>query len=405
MRRRLALAALAVAALAAGLIAGAGGDDGDSDPPPPPRAGGAPSERVSFLARIVPTEEERTRAAGPAVPRSVEDLARRLPLDRKVAQLFLYGFRGTDLTAEIFRRLQRLDVGGLLVAAPNYTTPDVLGQLGGEAVVVSQQARHVPPFVMAVQDGGELNSFGDLPPALAAADLESAGAAGAQALDTGRALRGLNLTGLLGPSVDVGLEHGSPLGARIYSDDPEEVAAYADAVVRAYRRTRVFAAVKHFPGLGAADQSTEEGPATVGLDLPELKQRDLLPFRAAIDSGVPGVLLGHALYPFDDFTVPASLSRTVATDLLRDELGFEGVAITDDLADPAIATLYSVPDAAVRALRAGADMIFISGPPGDQQAAHVAVLRAARSGRIPRARLDEALLRVLAAKEDYGLIR
>jgi beta-N-acetylhexosaminidase len=404
MRRRLALAAIAVAALAAGLIAGAGGDDGGSEPPPP-RAGGAPSERVSFLARIVPPEEERERASGPAVPRSVEDLARRLPLERKVAQLFLLGFRGTDLNAEIFRRLQRLDVGALLVAAPNYTTPDVLSQLGGEAVVVSQQAKHVPPLVMAVQDGGDLNSFPDLPPALAGADLESAGAAGAQALDTGRALRGLNVTGLLGPSVDVGLEHGSPLGARIYSDDAEEVAAYADAVVRAYRRARVFAAVKHFPGLGAADQSTEEGPATVGLDVPELEQRDLLPFRAAIESGVPGVLLGHALYPFDDFTLPASLSRTVATELLREELRFQGVAITDDLADPAVTTLYSVPDAAVRALRAGADMLFVSGPPGDQQSAYVAVLRAARSGRIPRARLDEALLRVLAAKKDYGLIR
>jgi beta-N-acetylhexosaminidase len=281
----------------------------------------------------------------------------------------------------------------------------VLGQLGGEAVVISQRARHVPPFVMAVQDGGELNSFADLPPALPAADLESARAAGDQALDAGRALRGLNVTGLVGPSVDVGLEDGSPLGVRIYSDDAEEVAAYADAVVHAYRRARVFAAAKHFPGLGAADQSTEEGPATVGLDVPELEERDLVPFRAAIGAGVPGVVLGHALYPFDDFTVPASLSPTVARDLLRDKLRFQGVAITDDLADPAIATLYSVPDAAVRALRAGADMLFISGPPGDQQAAYVAVLRAARSGGIPRGRLDEALLRVLAAKEDYGLIR
>ena len=147
--------------------------------------------------------------------------------------------------------------------------------------------------------------------------------------------------------------------------------------VAAYRAQHVFSAVEHFPGLGATDQSTEEGPATVGLDLDELRARDLIPFEAAIDAGVPAVVICHALYPINDFTVPASLSRSIATGLLRRELGFTGVAITDDLADPAITSSYSVPDAAVQALRAGADMLYISGPAGDQQAAYVAVLRRA----------------------------
>jgi beta-N-acetylhexosaminidase len=212
------------------------------------------------------------------------------------------------------------------------------------------------------------------------------------------------VTGVLGPVVDVGFESGSALGARIYSDSPDEVSGYADAVVRAYRQDRLFGAAKHFPGLGTADQSTEFGPASVGQDIDQLRERDLRPFKAAIDAGVPGVMLSHALYPINDFTRPASLTRSIATDLLRGELGFQGVTLTDDLADPAITALYSVPDAAVRALRAGADLLFISGPPGDQQAAYAAVLRAARRGEIPRRRLDEALLRALEAKEDYGLI-
>ena len=96
-------------------------------------------------------------------------------------------------------------------------------------------------------------------------------------------------------------------------------------------------------------------------------------------------MISHALYPMNDFTAPASLSRAVATGLLRGELGFAGVSISDDLADPAITAAYSVPDAAVQSLRAGADMLWISGPVGDQQAAYAAVLRAARSGRISRA--------------------
>jgi beta-N-acetylhexosaminidase len=401
------VAVIALAAAAAGVVVGAreGTEEGGPTEAPPERAA-RPLERVSFLARIIPArEEERPAARGPNVPRSVADLARRLPLERKVAQLFLFGFRGTDLTAEIFRRLRRLDLGGIVLAEPNYTgDPALLGQLGGEGRVIAQQERHVPPWVLAVQDGGEFNDLQGLPPALAPADVASTDEAGAQATETAKTMRGLNVSGMLGPVADVGFESGSALGARVYSDDPGEVAAYAEAVIGAYREHRLFGAVKHFPGLGTADQSTELGPASVGLDLQQLRQRDLRPFAAAIEAGVPGVLLSHALYPINDFTRPASLTRAIATDLLRGDLGFQGVAVTDDLADPAITASYSVPDASVRALRAGADLLFISGPPGDQQAAYAAVLSAARRGQLPRRRLNEALLRALEAKEDYGLI-
>jgi beta-N-acetylhexosaminidase len=402
------IAALALGAGVAGVVVGAEHDDDDGDAasnvPTPGR--GAPKERVSFLARIVPPPEQRQRRnRGPAVPRSVADLARRLPLERKVAQLFLFGFRGTDLNADIFGRLRRLDLGGIVVASQNYTDVAQLGALTGEARVIAREERHVPPWVITSQEGGELNSFFDLPPAALPADMASAREAGTAAERSAAALRGLGVNGVLGPVVDVGQESGSALGARLYSDTPEEVAAYAEATVTAYRKRHVFSAVTHFPGLGAADQSTEEGPATVGLGIDELRERDLIPFEAAVDAGVPGVVIGHALYPFSDFTVPASLSKQVATDLLRRDLRFKGVALTDDLADPAIRVIHTVPDAAVRALRVGADMLYVSGGAGDQQAAYVAVLRAVQRGRIPRRRLNEAVGRILLAKQDYDLIR
>jgi beta-N-acetylhexosaminidase len=400
------LGLIALGALVTGVVVGANREGGaDAGPAPLPERAGRSLEHTSFLARIVPPQQMRRPAArGPSVPRNVADLARRLPLERKVAQLFLLGFRGTDLNAEIFRRLRRLDLGGIVIGPANYRDPPLLGALGGEAVAISRQEKHVPPWVLTVQDGGEFNSLAGLPPAQAPADVASAGQAAALAAETAATLRGLNVTGVLGPVADVGLESGSALGARVYSDDPDEMSGYVDAVITAYRAKHLFGAAKHFPGLGAADQSTEVGPATVGLDLEQLRHRDLLPFRAAVEAGAPAVVLSHALYPMNDFTQPASLSRAVATDLLRGELGFAGVAVTDDLADPAITAAYSVPDAAVQALRAGADMLWISGAAGEQHAAYAAALRAARNGRIPRRRLDQALLRVLEAKEDYGLI-
>jgi len=255
-------------------------------------------------------------------------------------------------------------------------------------------------------EGGELNSFPDLPPAAAPADLRSAREAASQARDAAKSLRALGVNAVLGPVLDVGSsETGSALGSRVYSDDPTEVSTYANAVVRAYRAEHVFASAAHFPGLGATDQSTEDGPATVGLGLDELRQRDLIPFRAAIAAGVPGVTIGSALYAFSNFTVSASLESEVDTTLLRREMRFKGVAMTDDLADPGVTTLHTIPDAAVLALRAGADALYISGDAVDQQAAYVAVLRAVERGRIPRRRLDEAVGRILLAKQDYGLIR
>jgi beta-N-acetylhexosaminidase len=334
----------------------------------------------------------------------VADLARRLPIERKVAQVFLVGFTGTDLNAEIFRRLQSQDLGGIVIGRDNYSDPSLLGQLAGEAAVVSRKGKRVPPLVMAEQLGGEFNAFPDLPPSRAPADLPSAAEAAREAAAAAGTLRSLGITGLLGPDIDVGVED-DPLGARSYSDEPDEVASYAAASVSAYRRGRVLAAPEHFPGLGSASADTQESAATVGLSIEELAQRDLVPFRAAFKAGVPAVVLSHAFYAPDDFTLPGSLSKNIATDLLRNRERFGGIAITDDLADPPIASISSVPDAAVQALRAGADLIYISGPASDQRAAYVAVLRAVQSGKIPRARLDEAVLRILDAKRNYGLIK
>jgi beta-N-acetylhexosaminidase len=409
-RRRLVLAlvvALAVCGGAAGIVIGAaGGDDGGGSSAMPPPGRATPKEHISFLAKLVPPPAERRRARGPAFPKTVADLARRLPLERKVAQVFLYGFRGTDTGAEIFGRLRRVDLGGIVLGLQNYVNATQLGGLAGQATAVARQRRHVPPWVFASQEGGELNSFPDLPPSAAPADMRSAAEARTQAQASAKTLRSLGINAVLGPVVDVGgSETGSVLGSRVYSDDPKEVATYAGASVRGYRAEHVFSSASHFPGLGASDQSTQDGPATVGLGLDDLRQRDLIPFKAAIGAGVPGITVSSALYPFSDFTVPASLSSEVNTDLLRSDMRFRGVALTDDLADPAITTLESIPDAAVKAFRTGADMVYISGDAGDQQAAYVAMLRAVRRKKITRARLNAAVGRILLAKQGYGLIR
>jgi beta-N-acetylhexosaminidase len=135
----------------------------------------------------------------------------------------------------------------------------------------------------------------------------------------------------------------------------------------------------------------------------QVSSNDLPPFRAAIRAGVPAVLLSLAAYATDDFVTPGALSHAIATDLLRGQLGFHGVAVTDDLAAGAITALMGIPQAAVQAVLAGADMVWISGPPSAQQQAYRAILAAAQKGKIPRARIDEAAVRILAVKGELGL--
>lgn len=395
-----------VGTLGVGIAFATGGDAPSAGRKMPPEASGRGTERratTSFLAQLVPPEPEKL--AGPRVPRSLTDLARRLPLDRAVAQLFAFGFEGSDLTAPIYSELRRLDAGGVVIQGRNYTDPQQLAAIAGEFGAIARDEGHVPPFVMAEQDGGEWSSFAELPPAVAPGEFERMDTAAAAMGEAAVALRALGVSALFGPPLDVQTsEVESVLGTQALAADAGEVADYGRMVTASCRKAKMLCAGKHFPGLGAASGATDEGPAQVGLSTEELVARDMVPFRAAIDAGMRAVVVGHGLYDVDDFVTPASISSEVIGGLLRKRLGFDGVVITDDLADPGVSTFAPVPDAALAAVKAGADLVYVSGPLGEQMAAYTAVLDAARRGDISAARIRRSLLRLLVAKRAVGLL-
>jgi len=399
---KFALAAVPAALLVAGIVALALGLGADEEP----RSGGvatvrdAPSPKDSKEAAKGGGKGKRGLTPGA----EVAALAQSMAVEERVAQLFLLGFQGQDLNAPIFRQLRRRGLGGIAIDAQNYVSSDQLASLAGEARVIAEQEGNVRPWVLAPQEGGEFNAFPDMPPASAAAELASANAAFEESQQAVATLGGAGLSGVLGPTIDVGPAAGVAVGARAFSDDPRDVADYAEAVVDAYRGASLLAAPGHFPGLGAGTEDTRLGPSQVGSSLAELRARDLVPFRAAIRAGVPAITMSNGLYVTDDFVTPGSLSPALIGGLLRRELGFRGVVITDDLADPGVTALTAVPKAAVDAIRAGADLLYISGPPAEQEAAYAAVLKAARSRAIAPARLKEALLRNLSVKRNYRLI-
>jgi beta-N-acetylhexosaminidase len=356
----------------------------------------------SFLEHLIPPPGGRL--PGVHVDTQIRRQVGKLPLERKIAQLLLVGFAGRTVKAPFYGTLGRMDLGGVAFDRDNYQSPNQISTLAAAVSNTTADPRtHTPPFIVAPQEGGDFSAFPNLPPFDNAADLHSTSLAAREARDSAKALTQVGFNGVLAPDLDVSASTDQPLAGRAFSDVPSKVASYAGATIGAYRSAHMLSAPGHFPGIGAAGQSTDNGPTEVGLGMKDLARRDLVPFRAAIRAGAPAVLLGHAGYQPDDFVVPASLSRAIATRLLRGQLGFKGVAITDDLEAGAITSQTTVPKAAVMAIEAGADMVWISSPESDWIAAYKALLAAVRAKRIPMLRIDTAVTRIVTAKRELGL--
>jgi hypothetical protein len=253
--------------------------------------------------------------------------------------------------------------------------------------------------------GFSMVTFESLFPIRLSETIGSTDDAAASALETARALKGVGLNGLFAPSLEVGPAEEGAMGARAFSDSAPDVAAYAAATVPAYAKAGVLAAAGRFPGLGAAQQAPEDGPANVGLSLDELKARDIVPYREAIKDGVPAIVVSTGLYATDDFVVPGTSSRTIVGSLLRGQLGFRGLILSDDLTEPAITSTEETPTAVVEAIGAGVDMVYVSGDDAAIADSYAALLAAAKKGSIPAARIDDALTHVLVAKASVGLMK
>ncbi len=346
-------------------------------------------------------DDGRERSRIPGVSAKAGDLVRGLDRAGQVDQVLLLGFDGIDATAPIVAEVRKRQLGGVLVGPENGASPELLTGLER----AGRSGERIPPLLVAAQEGGVYRAFGELPPAERAIDIgdevspERAQAWGAE---TAQALVDAGFDLDLFPVADVATLD-SPLGGRAFSDDSLLTAELTAAALRGCQDAGLACAPLHFPGLGAASQDVADGPATVSLDAASLEARDIEPFRAAIAERAPAIVLSVALYSAYDAVTPGALASEVADELLRGQLRFKGVAITDDLGAGAVKATYRVPDAAVAALQAGADLLQIASA-DDQRRVRDTVLAAVESGELPAERLAEAAGRVLDLKRELGLI-
>jgi len=321
-----------------------------------------------------------------------------------VGQMFVISVGGTEPDYYIIKMIRERNIGGVLLFGYNMKSEAQTKALTGALQDLSMRTEPpLPLFVAVDQEGGEVSSAPWVSRQPAAARVGTRGdpaQARKIAEQMGRELLRAGVNTDLAPVVDTGF--GAAIGTRSFGEDPELVAEMGAAYVEGFESAGVVSAAKHFPNHGPATSDSHVSLPVVDHDLEKLRSYDLPPFEAAVRAGAPMVMVGHLVYPAIDLDRPASLSSE-AIGMLRGELGFDGVVVTDDLAMAGATGGGPPARAAVEAVKAGADLLLISSPPQQQADAYDAVVKAVESGEIPRERVEASVERVLRVKEDYPL--
>ena len=333
-----------------------------------------------------------------------------LDLKQKIGQMLVFGWQGaTDeenyTVSEHGRTLiDEFQVGGIALFARNISTPEQVA-----ATVNEFQSRSgIPLLVVADQEGGMVARF-KAPFAVFPGNM-ALGATGspdyckraAQAIAKQLAAVGVNVN--FAPCVDVNINPENPIiGVRSFGESPEMVAQLGAAAIEGFQMEGIMASAKHFPGHGDTSTDTHFSLPIIPYDRKRLDLVELVPFRAAIRIGVASVMTSHIIFPALDPELPATLSARIINGLLREEMGYDGLVVTDCLEMKAITDNYGAANSAILAVKAGADILLASHRLGFQRDMRDGLLKAVESGDIPESRIDESVTRIMNAKRLYDL--
>lgn len=318
-------------------------------------------------------------------------------------------FHGSSVTSAVEEMIRSRGLGGLVLRAENAPDAAGLARICADLQRIATEAKIPPLFLALDQEGGSVvrvaSGMTVLPSQMAlAATPEPVAAVQRAATITAEELRANGVNWNFAPVADVNNEPLNPIiGNRSYGSDPQRVSTLVGAAVRAYTAAGLMCCAKHFPGHGAATVDSHVALPIIDVDRARLDRVELPPFRAAIAAGVPAIMLAHLVVPAVDPTpsLPASLSRRAVTDLLRRELGFAGLAVTDDLEMGALAAIGEAV-AGQRALEAGADFVLFRFDEAAQREGHRLITVAILNGSLPH--LDVTITRLLDMKLRFGIL-
>lgn len=342
----------------------------------------------------------------------VRALMESMSVEDKIGQMIMVGFDGQSLTPELESHLNEIHAGNVIFLGRNYANPQQMWEFTNALQgMASRRSAPVGLFTAIDQEGGVvarlLNGVTVFPGNMALGATAQAGYARRAAKVTAQEMLQLGLNMNLAPVLDVNNNPGNPaIGVRSYGESPDLVAEMGAETVAASQSAGVLATAKHFPGKGDVTRDSHIDLPHVPHSRERLNQVELAPFKAAIAAGVGAIMTAHVTFPAiePDPLLPATMSQKVLQGLLREELGFRGIIITDDLFMGAISKSYGLAEAAIRSIDAGADIVLMCHKPDEQAIAIKAIWEAVRSGRIDVDRIDSSVRRVLSVKALFGIL-
>jgi beta-N-acetylhexosaminidase len=365
---------------------------------------------------VKPTTKKTASVVAPSEQAIAARWLRSLTLREKIAQLVVIPFSGHPMNTRSreYRRFVHLvateRVGGMiLVNVSNGRLVQKADPLEAASFINRMQRLAAVPLLVSgdFERGASMrvDATTAFPHAMAFTASRDPAEARVEGEITAREARALGVQWLFFPDADVNNNPDNPIiNIRSYGENPADVSTFVSAFIEGAHSVpgaRVLTTAKHFPGHGDTATDSHLNLATIGGDKPRLEEIEWTPFRAAIKSGTDAVMTAHIAVPaLDDPGIPATLSPKIMTGILREELGFKGIIVTDALDMGGIAKGFSVGDASVLAIEAGADVLLM---PQDPEAAINAVAAAVHSGRITQKRIDASVMRILAAKAHVGL--
>lgn len=371
-----------------------------------------------FLLMANPGRAQRSPRTPPRLPsdaeRWVEQTLKKMSLEEKLGQLVMVfyfgGFTSTESPEykEVLDQVERNHVGGLVIRTRGTPLGIARSQVYPTAALANQLQGHakVPLLVAADFERGtamRLEEGTSFPHIMAVAATGRTDDAYAMGRITALEARAAGVQWVFAPVADVNSNPQNPIiNTRSFGEDPQRVAELSSAFVRGLEENGVLSTTKHFPGHGDTHTDSHMDLPIVAGDRARLDEVELLPFRACIDAGTSSVMTGHLAVPAldADTSVPATLSTPVLTDLLRKQMGFDGLIVTDALDMGGVTTRYAPGEVAVRSILAGVDVLLV---PPVTDAALGALKDAVETGRLPIERVNESVKRILRAKAKVGL--
>lgn len=343
-------------------------------------------------------DKQQIKQENLTIDEKVDQIVASMSQTEKLGQMVMIGIQGTKVDDDSLYMLNQYHMGGVILFDRNMESPEQVKQLTSD--LQAQSNEKVPLFIGIDEEGGDVVRMAEKltpPPSQkeigATGDIEQAKT---WAIKTAKSLKDMGINVNFAPVADVGSND-----KRSYSTDANTVIDFVRAATKGYQQENIIYSLKHFPGIGKGKVDSHIDSSSIDVAKEVLMTEDIIPFKTIIDESDPNdyfILVSHLKYLALDEEYPASLSSKIMTDLLRNELGYKGIIITDDMEMGAVANHNDFRSIGVNAVKAGADIVLVCHEYEHQQEVYLGLLDAVNNGEISQERIDESIKRIIKVK-------